>query len=50
MTAGHFIYIPVCILIGIVIGWVLGGRAAKDAYLAELRKREKRAAAKDGLS
>jgi hypothetical protein len=40
MTAGHFIYIPVCILIGIVIGWILGGRAAKDAYLAELRKRE----------
>jgi hypothetical protein len=42
MTAGHFIYIPVCILIGIVIGWVLGGRAAKDAYMAELRKREAR--------
>jgi hypothetical protein len=42
MTAGHFIYIPVCILVGIVIGWILGGRAAKDAYLAELRKREAR--------
>ena len=40
MTAGHFIYIPVCILVGIVIGWILGGRAAKDAYLAELRKRD----------
>jgi hypothetical protein len=40
MTAGHFIYIPVCILIGIVLGWILGGRAAKDAYMAELRKRE----------
>lgn len=42
MTAGHFIYIPVCLLVGIVIGWILGGRAAKDAYLAELRKREAR--------
>ena len=42
MTAGHFIYIPVCILIGIVIGWILGGRAAKDAYMAELRKRERK--------
>jgi hypothetical protein len=40
MTAGHFIYIPVMLLIGVVIGWVLGGRAAKDAYAAELRRRE----------
>jgi hypothetical protein len=42
MTAGHFIYIPVSILVGIVIGWILGGRAAKDAYMAELRKRERK--------
>jgi hypothetical protein len=40
MTAAHFIYIPVMILIGVVIGWVLGGRAARDAYAAELQKRE----------
>lgn len=40
MTAAHFIYIPVSVLVGIVFGWILGGRAAKDAYLAELRKRE----------
>lgn len=46
MTAGHFIYIPLCILIGIVFGWILGGRAARDAYLAELRRRE-RGGAKD---
>ena len=37
MNAAHFIYIPVCILIGVVFGWILGGRAARDAYLAELR-------------
>jgi hypothetical protein len=42
MTAAHFIYIPVMILIGVVIGWVLGGRAARDAYAAELRRNEKR--------
>ena len=42
MNAAHFIYIPVCILIGIVFGWILGGRAARDAYLAELRRREQR--------
>ncbi len=42
MTAAHFIYIPVMILIGVVIGWVLGGRAARDAYAAELKRREER--------
>jgi len=44
MTAGHFIFIPAVLLVGIVIGWVLGGRAARDAYAAELRRREERAA------
>ena len=39
-TASHFIFIPSVLLIGIVIGWVLGSRAAQDAYAAELRKRE----------
>ncbi len=41
-SAAHFIYIPVCVLVGIVIGWVLGGRAATDAYMSELRKRERK--------
>jgi hypothetical protein len=44
MTAGHFIFIPATILVGIVIGWILGSRAARDAYAAELRRREERAA------
>ena len=39
MTAGHFIFIPAVLLVGIIIGWVLGSRAAKDAYAAELRRR-----------
>jgi len=43
MNGAHFIYIPVCILIGLVFGWILGGRAAQDAYLAELRRRDQRA-------
>jgi hypothetical protein len=42
MTAAHFIFIPSVLLIGIVIGWVLGSRAARDAFAAELRKREER--------
>ena len=41
MTAGHFIFIPAVLLVGIVIGWILGSRAAKDAYAAELRKRDR---------
>ena len=44
MGAGHFIYIPASILIGIVIGWILGSRAARDAFAAELRRREDSAA------
>jgi hypothetical protein len=42
MGAGHFIFIPTVLLVGIVIGWILGSRAARDAYAAELRKREAR--------
>ena len=42
MSAGHFIFIPAVLLVGIVIGWILGSRAAADAYAAELRRREGR--------
>jgi len=44
MTAGHFIFIPAVLLFGIVIGWILGSRAAADAFAAELKRREERAA------
>jgi hypothetical protein len=44
MTAGHFIFIPAVLLIGIIIGWILGSRAAADAYASELKKREQRRA------
>jgi hypothetical protein len=44
MTAGHFIFIPSVMLVGIVIGWVLGSRAARDAFAQELKRREERAA------
>jgi hypothetical protein len=43
ITAAHFIYIPFVLLIGVVVGWVLGSRAAQDAYASELRRREERA-------
>jgi hypothetical protein len=43
MGAGHFIYIPAILLIGIVIGWILGSRAAADAFAADMKRREERA-------
>jgi hypothetical protein len=43
MSAAHFIFIPAVLLIGIVMGWVLGSRAAQDAFAAELRRRDERA-------
>jgi hypothetical protein len=47
VTAGHFIFIPAVLLVGIVLGWILGSRAARDAYAAELRRREERAMRKN---
>ena len=44
MHAGHLIFIPAVLLVGMVIGWILGSRAAADAYAAELRRREARRA------
>ena len=43
MTAAHFIFIPAVLVVGSVIGWILGSRAAQDAYAAELKRREERA-------
>ena len=42
MPASHFIYIPGVLLLGMVMGWILGSRAARDAYAAELKRREER--------
>jgi hypothetical protein len=44
MTAAHFLFIPAVLVLGMVIGWILGSRAAQDAYAAELRRREEKAA------
>ena len=46
MTSAHFILIPAVLLIGIVLGWILGSRAAADAYNADRKRREERAARK----
>jgi hypothetical protein len=46
MTAGHFIFIPSVLIVGMAIGWVLGSRAARDAFAMELKRREEKAARK----
>ncbi len=43
MTAGHFIFIPSILLLGVVIGWILGSRAARDAFAVELKRRDQKA-------
>jgi hypothetical protein len=42
MTSAHFIFIPTVLFVGVVIGWILGSRAARDAYAMELKKRDSR--------
>jgi hypothetical protein len=42
MTSAHFIFIPAVLIVGVVIGWILGSRAAQDAFAVELRRREER--------
>lgn len=46
MSAAHFLLIPAVLVVGLVIGWILGSRAAADAYAAELKRRDERASRK----
>jgi hypothetical protein len=46
MSAVHFIYIPLVLIVGIVMGFIIGGRAARDAIALEQKNKEKRAAAR----
>ena len=39
-TAAHFIYIPSVLLLGVVIGWILGSRAAADAYAVQMKRQQ----------
>ncbi len=44
MTLAHFVYIPGVLLVGIVIGYILGGRAAQTAQADRAAKDRARAA------
>ena len=45
-SSAHLLFIPAVLVLGIVIGWILGSRAARDAFAMELKRREERAARK----
>jgi hypothetical protein len=36
-SAAHFVYIPLCVLTGLILGWVLGARSSK-AEIARLER------------
>jgi heme exporter protein D len=40
--SSHFIFIPAVLVVGVVIGWILGSRAARDAYVADMKRRQER--------
>jgi len=49
-SSAHFIFIPVVLILGIVIGFMLGSKATRDAFALEEKKaaeREARRAARD---
>ncbi|MCE9658814.1 MAG: hypothetical protein K8R60_09665 [Burkholderiales bacterium] len=45
MTSGHFIFIPLMLMIGGLLGFILGARAARNAFDLERRREEDRAKA-----
>ena len=46
MTPSHVIYIPMAILLGIFLGFILGARAARNSFDLERKRDEERAAAR----
>jgi hypothetical protein len=44
MSSAHFVYIPGGIVLGIVLGWILGARAARAEAAVERKKAAARAA------
>lgn len=51
--SSHFIYIPVILVLGVVLGFILGAKATRDAVALEQRRqtdREARRAARAATS
>ncbi len=43
-SSAHLLYVPAILMVGLVLGWILGSRAARDAFAMEMKRREERAA------
>jgi hypothetical protein len=52
LSAAHFIYIPLCILAGVVLGWLLGSRSSRDeiSRLRRLLEEEERRSTEQRLA
>lgn len=46
MTSGHIIYIPMILMVGMFLGFILGTRAARNQFDLEKKRDEERAAAR----
>lgn len=46
MTSSHFLFIPLVLVAGAILGFFFGTRVAKDAYNQELRREKEREAAR----
>jgi hypothetical protein len=46
VTSAHFIYIPMVLVVGLILGMFIGGRAARDALELQKKRDEERAARK----
>jgi hypothetical protein len=44
--SSHVIYIPLMLIVGAILGFILGTRAAKDAHNLQRRRDEEREAAR----
>jgi hypothetical protein len=42
MTSAHLIFIPAVLIVGMILGFVFGGRVARDAYNRELERDKQR--------
>jgi hypothetical protein len=51
-SAAHFIYIPLCVMVGIFLGWLLGARTAQAEIvrLRQLLEAEESSAAEERLA
>lgn len=46
MTSGHIIYIPMVLMVGLFLGFILGARAARNQFDLQRKRDEERAAAR----